>query len=205
MPPTLFLLLVAAVYGEVAFGLPPGQAATEWQDALSLAGFRAAQGSADVMLVPAASGWTLRVRDPSGRVREVAVPTVRTAEDRENVAWLAKSLLRTSVTVDLGLSDTGGSAPETAHAWDAVAPSPVPPPSTRAPPHVSARLDAGVRPERVSAAPTRRPEPSAVAPAPPEPPASTPPTPPVVASTPPPLPADAPAPPNVPTVAPAPP
>jgi hypothetical protein len=144
----VLLALVAAVWAAVPVQLPPDESAGDWAEPLALAGL--APGSSGtgpaVVVVAVGEDWQLRVRDRGGVAHVVTVPRPHTAAAREDIAWLASSLVD-AVEVP--------SAPDPA-------PAPAPVPAPRA-----------SQPERIVAAPPR-PAPSlAPAVAPESPPETT--------------------------------
>lgn len=90
------LLLVAAALAAVPVLLPAGEDPALWRKPLSLAGLEpgAATAGAHVELKDEGSRWRLRVLDSSGLLRETTVAEPSTAEAREDIAWLAASLLK---------------------------------------------------------------------------------------------------------------
>jgi hypothetical protein len=85
-------LAVAAV----PIALPAGEDAGDWGDAFMMTGLEAGQPGAGegAWLVPVPDGWLLKVRDRSGAIRSATVGTPSGAADREEIAWLAISLLQ---------------------------------------------------------------------------------------------------------------
>jgi len=93
------LLLLALTLGRAAAGvpvrLPATERAVEWAEPLALAGLGlGAPGEGPwVELVAGGAQWTLRVRDRAGTLHEAVVPAPRTPQQREDLAFLAASLL----------------------------------------------------------------------------------------------------------------
>lgn len=79
----------------VPFALPPDEPGAAWTGAMALAGFvvgkPGAGPGAEVLRVGAA--WELRVRDDRGSLHVVTVPRPETTAAREDLVWLAWSLL----------------------------------------------------------------------------------------------------------------
>ncbi|MFH1467195.1 MAG: hypothetical protein ABIO70_22615, partial [Pseudomonadota bacterium] len=79
----------------VPVSLPPGEDPTVWGAVLERAGLGlAAPEGAGVRLEVAGDGWSLWVRDTTGVERRVQVPVPTDEAAREDLAWLAASLLR---------------------------------------------------------------------------------------------------------------
>ena len=99
----LLLLLVAVARGAVPVQLPPGESASAWSEALALAGLTVGSPSAgaNVTIRESGSTWVLSVRDAHGQIHEVPVSPARSAAAREDIGWLAASLLE-SVSVPSG-------------------------------------------------------------------------------------------------------
>ncbi len=133
---TLLLLLVATARGAVPVQLPPGESPAAWSEALALAGLIVGGPSAgaNVAIRDAGSTWLLSVRDAHGQTHEVSVSPARSAAAREDIGWLAASLLE-SVSVP------SGSPPAAPPAAPPTAPPVKPPPAvvrTPKPPPVAA-------------------------------------------------------------------
>ncbi len=152
----LLLALVGAAAAAVPVQLPPGESAAAWAEPLAMAGLvvGSASGGANVQIRSAASGWVLVVRSADGRVHEVPVSPATTDAAREDIGWLASSLLD-------GVSVPSGPAP--------VAP---PPPAAASAPSRTVRPSA---PVVVAPAPAPVQPPSAVVPEPAPEPAPVPP------------------------------
>lgn len=93
----LFLLpsLSGAWAASVPVRLPAGEVAADWQKPLALAGLAVGSpgSGAWVELVASDGKWIVRVRDATGAMHEAPVAPPDTAQEREDVALLAASLL----------------------------------------------------------------------------------------------------------------
>lgn len=123
----VLLLLLATGWG-ASLALPPGEHAPDWAAALDVAGLSAGPGG---VVIEVGSAWRLTYASESG-VRTATVAPPRSAEEREQVAILAASLMRR------GQSRVLPGAGRTA-----VVPAPVEPPPVRRP---AGRVVASVRP-----------------------------------------------------------
>ena len=79
----------------VPLDLPSGEPAGVWVDTAELAGFELgpAEGESWARLEPKGEVWLLTVQDPTGAVRSVEVAAPTGPADREDVVFLASSLL----------------------------------------------------------------------------------------------------------------
>ncbi|MES2643420.1 MAG: hypothetical protein V4850_28310 [Myxococcota bacterium] len=95
-------LLFATAFA-ASLSLPPASDPSAWSSAARLAGFTLApSGSpADVICLATNGDWQLRVEGLDGQVRSVSVEIPATSAEREDIAWLAASLLA-SVVADGG-------------------------------------------------------------------------------------------------------
>jgi hypothetical protein len=84
------MFLVAA--WALPVSLPPESVSEDWEEALRVAGLDTRQGGA-VALASGPEMWTLTVTDATGDVHRVQVPAPANHADREEIAWLAASLL----------------------------------------------------------------------------------------------------------------
>ncbi len=160
-----FFLANALAAAPVVIELPPREPLEEWAESLALAGLVAGvRGSgAYVEVLDQGTVWLIRVHDGAGHTREAAVREPVRAAEREDVAILAASLMRT-------ISSGGAPAPRP----PVEAPPPIVPPPVVAPPVVVSRPPPVVIVEPVVApviAPPL-PPPPVVAPPPPPPPRS---------------------------------
>ena len=91
----MFLSLAGSVWAAVPFELPPGETPSEWTAALTLAGFKAGDVGVGVgvELVAAGETWRVVVHDPRGGTRTVGVAPPATMQARQDIAWMAQSLL----------------------------------------------------------------------------------------------------------------
>ena len=90
-------LLMAVAFAAVPVTLPRGQNPSDWREPLMLAELELGEPGEGpwVMLASAESGpWWLVVRRADGSVERVSVQEPRTATDREDLAFLAASLLQ---------------------------------------------------------------------------------------------------------------
>lgn len=123
----VLLLLLATGWG-ASLALPPGEHAPDWAAALDVAGLSAGPGG---VVIEVGSAWRLTYASESG-VRTATVAPPRSAEEREQVAILAASLMRRGQS--RVLPGTGRTA---------VVPAPVEAPPVRRP---AGRVVASVRP-----------------------------------------------------------
>ena len=181
MAPVLLLLLHVSALA-ATLGLPSGEPPSAWTTPARLAGFSLAPPAqaADVLCVADPQGWMIRVEGLDGSVRTERVAAPSDSRAREDLAWLASSLLS---EVE---ARAGGARPALPASLG------VPPPTAPAPPKPRSAAVSHLPPP---------PRPSALAPAssPPAPPTPTPleiPRPPTLAAAalpePQPLPAHAP-------------
>lgn len=133
--------------------LPPGEDPSQWLKPLSLAGLAPGGpgGGAWVELRDEGSRWRLRVQDSAGLVRETTVAEPGSPQAREDVAWLAASLLKPASTSSRTLPVAPG-----------LPPPPAPPPRPRPQPKEEV-----VEPVVVAPPPPPPPEPIPAAPVPP--------------------------------------
>src|SRR4051794_23467741 len=91
----LLHLVVARAQCAVPVQLPAQEKPADWQQALSLAGLApgAPGDGAWVEVVAGPTQWTVRVRDTRGVVHEAPIPPPVSEQDREDLAWLAASLV----------------------------------------------------------------------------------------------------------------
>lgn len=137
-------LAVAAAAPLVA--LPPGESEERWRRALALVDLSVgAPAESSVWIEAAAGRWTVRVRDAAGDERSMTVDRPATQREREQVAFLASSLLEPVVDVPLPPAPTpveprrrrARPRPESAPLPEPVTPEPVrplPPPTAWRPP-----------------------------------------------------------------------
>jgi hypothetical protein len=92
----LFAGFATLATAAVPIELPAGEDVHAWEDALEIGGLvpATAGSGAAVRVQDHGASWTLVVRDQVGAVRTVDVAEPRSAESREEVVWLAVSLLR---------------------------------------------------------------------------------------------------------------
>ncbi len=92
----LLLLLLSLARAAVPVRLPAQEAPSDWAEALALAGLGVGTPGEGpwVEIVAGPSQWVVRVRDRAGAVHESTVPPPRTAQEREDLALLAASLLQ---------------------------------------------------------------------------------------------------------------
>ncbi len=188
-----FLLLAALIRSAGAtptavLTLPPGERASDWSEAATLGGFRLSTDTSGtrVLVTVNAGGWRLHVVDASGVTHEATVVPPRSPEEREDLIWLARSLLTPVSAVGWGMTSP---APTPAMRVTVTPAAPRPaPPSVRTPPVVAAP-----KPRPASPAGTPPPAPVPIPAAAPTAPSPTAPavTVPVVDSTAPPAVADA--------------
>lgn len=95
-------LLFALALGRAAWGapsavlsLPPGEPASEWTEAASLGGFRLGLESTGdrVQITVDGARWRIHVVDADGVVHDVVVTAPGSSQAREDLVWLARSLL----------------------------------------------------------------------------------------------------------------
>ena len=113
-----------------ALCLPAGEPSGRWSDAAALGGFRVAAVDSGERVIVTAEGarWHLRAVDARGGVHDATVPVPVTAQAREDLVWLARSLLKPS-------GEGGWGPPRTAYTPLPVAPVPravAPPPQQAA-------------------------------------------------------------------------
>ncbi len=177
------LLFIGLVFAETPFRLPGTEPVEVWQAPLRLAGFTAGPGDdpdgAWAAIEVSGTRWVLVVHDRAGVRREASVAIPSSARQREELVWLAQSLL------------DPGEPP-----FAAVGPAPTAPRAAPATPGASSappRRPTPRSPEGPASTPAA-PEPTATAPEPtpaaPEPTASPSPEVPATASTPIPPPSD---------------
>jgi hypothetical protein len=155
----MWLLLIAHSLAATPARLPPGESPAAWAQAFALAELTpGVPGTgAWVDFVAGSSGWTVRVRDRSGQIREASVPAPKSSREREEIALIVVTLLQPiTFTVPKAVPTPPPVAPRPK---PVLTPVPVPEP---APPEPAP-------PEPVPAPPP--PEPAPVLPPPPPPPA----------------------------------
>lgn len=93
MAPVLLLIHAAAL--AATLGLPSGEPSSAWNTPARLAGFSIALPSqaADVICVAGPEGWMIRVEGLDGSIRTERVSAPSDGRSREDLAWLASSLL----------------------------------------------------------------------------------------------------------------
>ncbi|MFZ5481797.1 MAG: hypothetical protein ACOZNI_33860, partial [Myxococcota bacterium] len=108
----------------IPVALPLSESPATWEQALALGGFTVgtAQSGPQVSLANQGEYWLLRVRDANGKVQEVNVLPPVTQQDREDIVWLAMSLLKPA-----GGGSTWSDVP-TQVSTPTPVPSPTPPP-----------------------------------------------------------------------------
>jgi hypothetical protein len=91
----LALGLTRAALAATPVSLPPGENPANWAEALELAKLAAGPpgNGAWVQIENHGDTWLLRVRDGNGKIEETAVPPPTTQQEREDLLWLARSLL----------------------------------------------------------------------------------------------------------------
>ena len=94
-----------------ALCLPAGEPSARWSDAAALGGFRVAAVDSGERVIVTAEGarWHLHAVDARGGVHDATVPVPVTAQAREDLVWLARSLLKPS-------GEGGWGPPRTAYA-----------------------------------------------------------------------------------------
>ncbi|MFZ5478930.1 MAG: hypothetical protein ACOZNI_19310 [Myxococcota bacterium] len=124
--PWLLATLALAAEG-AALVLPPGEDPAAWKAPATLAGFRVGDATASdrVEIVVSERGWTLRAWNAAGHSRVIGVAPARSADGREDVAWLAASLLH-SLPEGPAPARSRPSSPEPAAPVRATAPAPPP-------------------------------------------------------------------------------
>lgn len=190
----MVLVWVALAAAGVPLVLPPSEDPADWATIARIAGFELSTTLAGpgAQLTRGSNGWVLVVRDSRGVRHETPVEAPSDATDREDLVWLATSLLDP-------LGDAGASAPVTPKpAAPAASPTVVSTPTPAASKPSSAPSKPSSTASRTppaSSTASRTPPPSSTAstaPTPPTtPPASTPPTPPPAPPPSPPLTASA--------------
>ncbi len=107
------LLLPLVARAAVPLALPPREAAEAWLPAARLGGFTLAPSSGGVRaeLLDEGATWRLRVHATDGELREARVPAPRSAADREDIVWLAASLVRAGAGYREGPEPAGGVRP----------------------------------------------------------------------------------------------
>ena len=92
------LLAVLVLAGSTPVELPTTEDPADWEAALAMGGLVVGPvaGEAWVRLEPAADLWLLRVQDRGGALHEVRVAPPATEQEREDIVWLAVSLLHPS-------------------------------------------------------------------------------------------------------------
>lgn len=124
----LALALAWVLVGLVPVELPADEDEVAWEGALAMGGLAVGTpvGGEWVRLRPIDGGWLLQVQDRSGELHEVTIAPPRNEQDREDIVWLAVSLLHPA----------GGDAGDPAN-MDLSVPAPTPRPRRRpAPPPV---------------------------------------------------------------------
>ena len=102
-----------------ALCLPAGEPSGRWSDAAALGGFRVAAVDSGERVIVTSEGarWHLHAVDARGGVHDATVPVPVTAQAREDLVWLARSLLKPS-------GEGGWGPPRTAYTPLPVAPVP---------------------------------------------------------------------------------
>lgn len=146
------LLLVTAALAAVPVLLPPTEDPALWLKPLSLAGLEpGARGAGSfVELRDEGARWRLRVLDSAGLLREATVAEPTTAAAREDIAWLAASLLKPA-------SPTSRTLP-TAPGLDLPPPPPPTPTRVRPPPPRPTPVEVPTVVERAPEPPERIPD-----------------------------------------------
>lgn len=132
--------------------LPKGEDPSAWAEILAIAGLEIGPPSGGAWVVVQARGdrWSLVVLDRSGHMHEATVPLPTGEAEREAVAWLASSLLRSpppapTPTPLASLPPPSGPAPSPAprpRPPPKIAPAPPPPPLSEAAPLVEPTVGA---------------------------------------------------------------
>ncbi len=99
----MHLALLALVHAAVPLELPEGEEPSGWQAPAELAGFELGPSGEGPWARVEADGdsWSLLVEDRSGALRRVEVEVARTSAQREELAFLASSLLTPLPVVEL--------------------------------------------------------------------------------------------------------
>jgi hypothetical protein len=94
------LLMAVLLTGLTPVELPSSEDPADWEAALEMAGLTAGPPASGpwVRLRLADAGWLLQVRDRDGALHEVQVDAPTSSEQREDLLWLAVSLLHPSKT-----------------------------------------------------------------------------------------------------------
>lgn len=92
----LLLLTTFSSLAGVPVQLPPGESAADWAEPLSLAGLQpGAPGTGPYVQIRDEGGkWTIRVRDEAGQLHDVPVERPDSAAEREEIAFVASSLVK---------------------------------------------------------------------------------------------------------------
>ena len=106
----LGLALEVQAAASAALCLPAGEPSARWSDAAALGGFRVAAVDSGERVIVTAEGarWHLHAVDARGGVHDATVPVPVTAQAREDLVWLARSLLKPS-------GESGWGPPRTAY------------------------------------------------------------------------------------------
>ncbi len=186
----MVLVWVALAAAGVPLVLPPSEDPADWATIARIAGFELSTTltGPGAQLTGGSNGWVLVVRDSRGVRHETPVEAPSDATDREDLVWLATSLLDplgdagavAPVTPRPAASPAGGAAqPPTASKPSSTAPTASKPSPTASKPSSTAPTASRTPPQSST---------SSTAPTPPTPPpASTPPTPPPASPAPPPV------------------
>lgn len=110
----LGLMLSPVAWASVPVELPPGEATDSWEEPLMLAGLAlGAPGEGPYVVArPVGDGWQLQVRDRAGGLREVSVARPGDAAAREELAFLAASMLQPAVLTSMAPVEPAAPSPE---------------------------------------------------------------------------------------------
>lgn len=154
--------MLQALAASFAIRLPPGEVPADWAESLAMAGLVASTASTGprVEVVAEGSNWRVRAYDGRGATRELVVAAPRSPGAREDVAFLAASLVRPLASAAAAAATAPAAAaaapPGVALAAEARPTSPLPPPTaatTTAPRPPAAPPPAAPSPETATPAP----------------------------------------------------
>ena len=176
MVPIVMLWLLGAAGATVPVELPPEQAPAAWAELLRATDMApgSAEGFPAVRLEAGVTTWTLLVRDSTGAEHRVSVPPPTDDAAREDLVWLATSLLHPLTPPDaLAAAEPNAgeelTSPRTSSHTDPEPPTPSPEPSSAALPAPSPEPPSTAPPAPSTAPPAPSPEPPAPSPEPPAP------------------------------------
>jgi len=141
----------ARAAGRPELVVPASEDPTAWTEAASLGGFELGtrSGTPRVDITVDAAGWHVKATDAAGRVREATVPAPKDSQGREDIVWLARSLL----------------TPASSSRWATSAPPATPRPTAALPPVVVAAAAPAPLTPVASPVPAPRPAPRPPTPA----------------------------------------